>query len=123
MSKTLLVALLLTMPVQANTPADDQETCADKEQRILERLQEAEAADNQGQVRGLNKALAEMRDNCTEEGLAAERQERIAESEAEVKERREDLAEAIRDGDQDKIEKREGKLAEALKELGEARAE
>ena len=111
------------MPVQANTPADDQETCADKEQRILERLQEAEAADNQGQVRGLNKALAEMRDNCTEEGLAAERQERIAESEAEVKERREDLAEAIRDGDQDKIEKREGKLAEALKELGEARAE
>lgn len=123
MSKTLLVALLLTMPVQANTPADDQETCADKEQRILERLQEAEAADNQGQVRGLNKALAEMRDNCTEEGLAAERQERIAESEAEVKERREDLAEAIRDGDQGKIEKREGKLAEALKELGEARAE
>ncbi len=123
MSKTLLVALLLAMPVQANTPADDQETCADKEQRILERLQEAEAADNQGQVRGLNKALAEMRDNCTEEGLAAERQERIAESEAEVKERREDLAEAIRDGDQDKIEKREGKLAEALKELGEARAE
>ncbi|WP_285260081.1 DUF1090 domain-containing protein [Halopseudomonas bauzanensis] len=123
MSKTLLVALLLAMPVQANTPADDQETCADKEQRILERLQEAEAADNQGQVRGLNKALAEMRDNCTEEGLAAERQERIAESEAEVKERREDLAEAIRDGDQGKIEKREGKLAEALKELGEARAE
>ena len=123
MSKTLLVALLLAMPVQANTPADDQETCADKEQRILERLQEAEAADNQGQVRGLNKALAEMRDNCTEEGLAAERQERIAESEAEVKERREDLAEAIRDGDQDKVEKREGKLAEALKELGEARAE
>lgn len=123
MSKSLLVALLLIAPAQAETQTDPRPTCADKEQRIIERLQQAEEADNQAQVRGLNKALAEMRDNCTEEGLAAERRERIAESEAEVQERRDDLAEAIRDGDQDKVEKREGKLAEALKELGEARAE
>jgi len=123
MSKSLLVALLLIAPAQAETQSDTLPTCADKEQRILERLQRAEAADNQAQVRGLNKALKEMRANCSEEGLAAERRERIAESEAEVAERREDLAEARRSGDQDKIDKREGKLAEALKELGEARAE
>ena len=123
MSKSLLVALLLIAPAQAETQADTRPTCADKEQRILERLQQAEEADNQAQVRGLNKALKEMRANCSDEGLADERRERIAESEAEVEERRDDLAEAIRDGDQDKIEKREGKLAEALKELGEARAE
>lgn len=123
MSKTLLVALLLAMPVQAQTPAGVQETCADKEQRITERLQQAEAADNQREVHGLSKALKEMRANCTEEELVAERQQRIAESEAEVEERRDDLAEAIRKGDQDKIDKREGKLAEALKELGEASAE
>ncbi|SDS75670.1 Protein of unknown function [Halopseudomonas litoralis] len=123
MSKTLLVALLLAMPVQAQTPAGGQETCADKEQRITERLQQAEAADNQQQVRGLSKALQEMRANCSEAGLAAERGQRIGESEAEVEERRDELAEAIRKGDQEKIDKREGKLAEALKELGEARAE
>ncbi|WP_193073581.1 DUF1090 domain-containing protein [Pseudomonas sp. FME51] len=123
MKKVLLIALLLVTPVHADTPANDPETCADKEQRIMERLQRAEAAKNQGQVRGLNKALQEVRDHCTEEGLAAERQRRIAESEAEVEERREDLAEAIRDGDKNKIEKREGKLAEALKELDEAQAE
>lgn len=123
MSKTLLVALLLAMPVQAQTPASDQETCADKEQRITEQLQQAEAADNQQQLRGLRKALQEMRANCSEEGLAAERHQRIGESEAEVAERRDELAEAIRKGDQEKIDKREGKLAEALKELGEARAE
>lgn len=123
MKKVLLIALLLVTPVHAGTPAAGQETCADKEQRIMERLQRAEAAKNQGQVRGLNKALQEMRDNCTEKGLAAERQQRIAESEAEVQERRDDLAEAIRDGDKDKIEKREGKLTEALQELNEARAE
>ncbi|SER41918.1 DUF1090 domain-containing protein [Halopseudomonas bauzanensis] len=123
MKKTLLVALLLSLPVHAGTPAAGHETCADKEQRIMERLQRAEAANNQGQVRGLNKALKEVRDHCTEEGLAAERKQRIAESEAEVAERREDLAEAIRDGDKEKIEKREGKLTEALQELNEARAE
>ncbi|WP_185267716.1 DUF1090 domain-containing protein [Halopseudomonas xiamenensis] len=121
MSKSLLVALLLIAPAQAETQADTQPTCADKEQRILERLQRAEAADNQAQVRGLTKALQEMRANCSEEDLADQRRQRIAESEAEVEERREDLAEARRSGDQDKIDKREGKLAEALKELGEAR--
>jgi len=121
MSKSLLVALLLIAPAHAQS--DEQPTCADKEQRILERLQRAEAAGNQAQVRGLNKALKEMRENCSEEDLAAQRRERIAEREAEVEERREDLAEAQRSGDQDKIDKREGKLAEALKELGEARAE
>lgn len=123
MKKVLLIALLLVTPVHAGTPVAGQETCADKELRIMERLQRAEAVKNQGQVRGLNKALQEVRDHCTEEGLAAERQRRIAESEAEVQERREDLAEAIRDGDKNKIEKREGKLAEALQELNEARAE
>lgn len=124
MSKTLLVALLLAMPAQADDSEDKKpQTCAQKEQRISERLQAAEEAGNERQVRGLTRALAELRSNCSEAELAAARSEDLADSEAEVAERREDLAEAIRSGDQEKINKREGKLAEALKELGEARAE
>lgn len=123
MSKTLLVALLLAMPAQAQDPEDKPQTCAQKEQRISERLQAAEEAGNEQQVRGLTRALAELRSHCSEAGLAAARSEELADSEAEVAERRDDLAEAIRSGDQEKINKREGKLAEALKELGEARAE
>lgn len=123
MSKSLLVALLLMAPAHASADTDSQPTCAAKEQRILERLAQAEKADNQSQVRGLNKALREMREHCSDEQLAAEQSADIAEAEAEVAQRRDDLAEARREGDQSRIDKREGKLAEALKELGEARAE
>ena len=123
MSKTLLVALLLTMPAQAQEAEDKRQTCARKEQRISEQLRAAEAAGNERRVAGLSEALAAVRRNCSEEGLAAKRREAIAESEAEVAERRDDLAEAIRSGDQEKIDKREEKLAEALRERDKALAE
>ena len=123
MSKTLLIALLLAMPAQAQESEGERQTCARKEQRISEQVQAAEAAGNERQMEGLSEALAAVRRNCSEEGLAADRREKIAESEAEVAERRDDLADAMRSGDQEKIRKREEKLAEALNELDAARAE
>lgn len=46
-----------------------------------------------------------------------------AEVEAQVEQRRDELAEARREGDQEEIDRREGELADALKDLGESRAE
>lgn len=46
-----------------------------------------------------------------------------AEREAQVEERRDELAEARREGDQEDIDRKEGELAEALKDVGDARAE
>ncbi|EDX1145339.1 DUF1090 domain-containing protein [Salmonella enterica] len=77
----------------------------------------AEKHNNQRRIEGLNKALSEVRANCTDSKLRAEHQKKIAEQKEEVAERQRDLAEAKAKGDADKIDKRERKLAEAQDEL------
>lgn len=122
MKKICVMAIFLAASSQAQaTSTGGPETCEHKEQRILEQLSHAEADGNRGRIRGLTTALEALRANCTDEGLIAERREHISEHEAEVATRRNDLAEAIRDGDKDDIRKREKKLDEALQELEEAR--
>ena len=70
--------------------------CQEKEQNILKEISYAEKHQNQNRIDGLNKALSEVRANCSDS---------------------QDLAEAKQKGDADKIAKRERKLAEAQEEL------
>lgn len=72
MSKTLLVALLLAMPAQAQEPEDEGQLCARKEQRLSGQLRAAEAAGKGRRVEELSEALAVVRRDCSEKGLAAE---------------------------------------------------
>ncbi|EFB5310147.1 DUF1090 domain-containing protein, partial [Salmonella enterica subsp. enterica serovar Kentucky] len=91
--------------------------CQEKEQDIQKEISYAEKHNNQRRIEGLNKALSEVRANCTDSKLRAEHQKKIAEQKKEVAERQRDLAEAKAKGDADKIDKRERKLAEAQDEL------
>lgn len=91
--------------------------CQEKEQDIQKEISYAEKHNNQRRIEGLNKALSEVRANCTDSKLRAEHQKKIAEQKEEVAERQRDLAEAKAKGDADKIDKRERKLAEAQDEL------
>lgn len=50
-------------------------------------------------------------------------QAQAAEAQAQVEQRRDELAAARRTGDQEEIDRREGDLADALKDLGESPAE
>lgn len=103
--------------------AQAQENCAAKETEIRRQLEHAQEQGNAGRIRGLETALREVRANCTDAGLQAERQEMIDEARDEVAEREADLQEALRDGSAGKIEKRQRKLAEAQEELREALAD
>ncbi|MCR3765567.1 DUF1090 domain-containing protein, partial [Pseudomonas aeruginosa] len=76
---------------------------------------------NEGQVAGLEKALAEVKAHCTEAGLLRENKQKVIDSEREVSEREKDLRKAMGKGDPEKIEKRKAKLAEARAELEEAK--
>lgn len=98
--------------------------CQEKEQNILKEISYAEKHQNQNRINGLNKALREVRANCSDSQLRADHQKKIAKQRDEVAERKHDLAEAKQKGDADKIAKRERKLAEAQEELKklEARA-
>ena len=90
--------------------------CQEKEQNILKEISYAEKHQNQNRIDGLNKALSEVRANCSDSQLRADHQK------DEVAERQQDLAEAKQKGDADKIAKRERKLAEAQEELKKLKA-
>ena len=91
--------------------------CQEKEQNILKEISYAEKHQNQNRIDGLNKALSEVRANCSDSQLRADHQKKD-----EVAERQQDLAEAKQKGDADKIAKRERKLAEAQEELKKLKA-
>ena len=91
--------------------------CQEKEQDILREISYAEKHNNQSRVDGLNKALTEVKANCTDSKLRADHQKKIAEQKDEIAERQQDLTEAQQKGDADKVTKREHKLREAQEEL------
>lgn len=91
--------------------------CQEKEQDIQREISYAEKHHNQNRIDGLNKALREVRANCSDGKLKAEHQQKIAKQREEITERQRDLKEAEQKGDADKISKRQRKLDEALHEL------
>ena len=109
--------------VQAAQPDPGLTGCAAKRSAIENQLQYAKAHNNAGQIRGLEKALQENTEHCTDEGLKEEREQKVRKAESEVKEREADLKQAQAKGDSSKITKRENKLAEAKAELEAAKAE
>ena len=106
-------ALASTCPAGQPPPA----TCEPKREAIGRDIEEAKARGQKQRLRGLEKALAEVRRNCTEAKLAAEHQRRIRDQEREVAKRERDLRDARRNGGADKVARREDKLREAQAEL------
>ncbi|SEF23070.1 DUF1090 domain-containing protein [Variovorax sp. NFACC27] len=118
----LLPILLAASAALASTwtaaqPAPAPTTCEAKREAIGRDIEEAKARGQKQRLRGLEKALAEVRRNCTEAKLAAEHQRRIRDQEREVAKRERDLRDARRNGGADKVARREDKLREAQAEL------
>lgn len=113
--KTRIALALALFSVSAFSQAAS--LCHEKEQEIRREISSAEKHHNQNRVNGLTKALHEVRANCSDSKLRANHQKKIAEQKEEVAERLQDLDEAKRKGDADKISKREHKLKEAQQEL------
>lgn len=108
----LLLALTsLSASVIAASP------CQEKEQDIQREISYAEKHHNQSRIDGLNTALRQVRENCSDSKLKADHQQKIAKQREEIAERHRDLQEARKKGDADKINKRQHKLNEAQQEL------
>lgn len=110
------IALALTL-LSLSAVSQAASLCQEKENDILREISYAEKHNNQRRVDGLNKALQEVRTNCSDSKLRADHQRKIDGQKEEIAERRRDLAEAKEKGDADKINKREHKLKEAESEL------
>ncbi|WON76520.1 DUF1090 domain-containing protein [Serratia sp. UGAL515B_01] len=91
--------------------------CTRKAQKIQTQIDYATQHGNNYRVQGLKKALSEVQSNCTEAGLKAERQKKIAEKQNKVAKREQELKEVQQSGRQDKIASKQQKLSEAQAEL------
>jgi len=98
--------------------------CQQKEQDIQREIEVAQKHNNQRRVNGLERALTEVRADCTDKKLEAAHLERINAQKQKVAEREHELREERDEGhDKDKIAKREQKLDDARRELKKLQAE
>jgi hypothetical protein len=110
------IALLLALS-SLSASAIAASPCQEKEQDIQREISYAEKHHNQSRIDGLNTALRQVRENCSDSKLKADHQQKIAKQREEIAERQRDLQEARKKGDADKINKRQHKLNEAQQEL------
>ncbi|WP_312936229.1 DUF1090 domain-containing protein [Pseudomonas sp.] len=125
MKRLFSLALLTTLfvaatGVQAAQPDTGLTGCAAKRSAIENQLQIARDKGNSFEVSGLEKALKENTEHCTDASLRKEREQKVLDARHEVAQRTKDLDKAMKKGDAEKINKRKDKLAEAKKELQEA---
>ncbi|WP_239953660.1 DUF1090 family protein [Pantoea sp. Z09] len=100
--------------------------CQQKEQDIQHEIAMAKQHNNQRRVNGLERALTEVRANCSDDQLKTAHQTRIKEQREKVaeRERERELKEERQEGDdKEKIAKRERKVEEARQELKKLQAE
>jgi len=110
--------------------ADDWYNGCEKKEQILEtKIEYAKKHGNHNQLRGLEKALREVRSNCSDGSRnyrdaykdKYKADSKVQDKRAKVEERQRELDEAIRErAKPDKIKKRQRKLEEAKAELAEA---
>lgn len=117
-----LAAIPLLMCFSQNVTAGDLTGCSAKKQKIQTQISYAKAHHNTHQIYGLERALRRVEDNCTDESLRKDRQQKIREKQHKVSERRFELKEAEQTGDPKKIAKKRKKLAQAQEELAEVEA-
>lgn len=116
-SLSVIFAALTALSVQSAQAATG---CEAKKQDIQQELKMAREHNNASQIAGLEKALREANEHCTDSGLLKARQDKVAEKQSKVQEREQDLREAQATGRHDKIEKQQRKLDDAREELKEA---
>nr|WP_300309513.1 DUF1090 domain-containing protein [Halomonas sp.] len=98
--------------------ADDSASpCSDKEAEVQRQLQIAKDHGNEDQVRGLERALVGIQENCSQESLMADAEQKVREGQEKVRDRQEDLDEALEDGDLEDIQEQREELQEAVDEL------
>ncbi|WP_295732529.1 DUF1090 domain-containing protein [uncultured Bartonella sp.] len=97
--------------------------CAAKKHSIETQLEYARKYNNNGQIKGLEKALQDNIKNCDDEKLASERKQKIKEKMKKVSERERELNDAKLKGDQKKLSRKAAKVEKAKQELSDAQDE
>ncbi|PCR98463.1 hypothetical protein CP336_02225 [Pseudomonas fluorescens] len=116
----LILCGVMAAPAMAGEDAPGLTGCAAKKQGIINQIVQAKSRGNADQQAGLETALREVTEHCTDAGLKKERENKVLDAKHEVSKRQADLDKAMKKGDPEKIDKRKNKLAESRKELQDA---
>ncbi|RON07448.1 hypothetical protein BK659_18055 [Pseudomonas brassicacearum] len=111
---------VMAAPLMAAEETPELTGCAAKRQSISAQIEQAKAHGNADQQAGLEKALNEVTEHCTDAALKKERENKVLDAKHEVSLRQADLDKAMKKGDAEKINKRKDKLAESRKQLQQA---
>lgn len=112
--------LVATSSVLLMTVAHAEEVlCEDKRTHLRQQIEHAQAHDNQHRIWGLQRALQAIEANCTNGRVLAEAADDVRKSQEDVREREVELEDALRNHDENDIQKRRAKLEEATRELEE----
>lgn len=95
-------------------------TCANKARHIESQIEQAREFNEKFRLKGLEKALQKVKNNCNDKELEAKYKEDIAEKTDKLTERKRELAVAQIRGDKEKITMQKLKLSDAIVELTEA---
>ena len=122
MKQTFLAIMICALPFTFSFAhaASDLTGCAAKKHEIEQQIEFARKHNALSRISGLEKALNEVTEHCTDSDLLQQRQAKVAEKQMKVREREQELAQAQASGRPGKIEKRQQKLDDARQELAEA---
>ncbi|EAW1478409.1 DUF1090 domain-containing protein [Salmonella enterica subsp. enterica serovar Thompson] len=108
--------MLLSIQSYAATPVG----CAAKRQQVENQITYAREHNNTHQIAGLQKALREIEEHCTDPELLKQRQLKISEKRKKVAERQAELERAHETGNPKKMAQKQKKLDRARDELQDA---
>ncbi|EAM2687002.1 DUF1090 domain-containing protein [Salmonella enterica] len=94
--------------------------CAAKKQEVENQISYAQEHNNTHQIAGLQKALREIEEHCTDPQLLKQRQLKLSEKRKKVTERQAELERARETGNPKKMAQKQKKLDRAREELQDA---
>ncbi|OCG72002.1 hypothetical protein A9G43_03410 [Gilliamella sp. Occ3-1] len=117
----ITLAISFSFGAYASNGQSEGLTCESKKQSIEKQIGYVKKNNNSHQIQGLEKALSEVNEHCSNDDLEAKYNKRISEKSNKVAERTKELEQARAKGNKQKIIKQQTKLADAEMELDEAK--
>ncbi|NYT61261.1 DUF1090 domain-containing protein [Alcaligenaceae bacterium] len=111
------LAVLVLMGCFAAPALADNPACQRKSAEIERQMEDAREAGNSNRIRGLEKALSQVKENCTDTALIADKKKDIVDQQKGIDEILEEIQKKQSEGRIDKTRKLERKLQRERDEL------
>lgn len=96
----------------ADTDCNTFKGCAEKECQVNKQIELAKKADNSHKLEGLNEALNEIKEHCSDDKIISDLEKDLSEANEELAEHQKDLKEAQAEQKSDNIDKYTAKIKE-----------